>query len=57
MTLLNSGAQTLAPGRHDRHPAADEWLRAGFEGFLLTVLFLVLAGTALYSRARLGFAH
>ncbi len=57
MALLNIGAQTLASDRHHRQPAADNWLRAGLEGFLLTVLFLVLAGTALYLRARLGFAH
>ena len=32
-------------------------LRGGLEGFLLIALFLVLAGTALYLRARLGFVH
>ena len=67
MTLLNSGARMLTPGRHNpfnlpvkkiarSHTAAGR-LRAGLEGFLLIGLFLVLAGTALYLRARLGFSH
>jgi hypothetical protein len=67
MTFLDSGARVLNLGRADHFNlpiqkvahllTAAGRLRAGLEGFLLIALFLVLAGTALYLRARLGFAH
>lgn len=67
MTFLDSGARMPNAGRtnHFNLPiqklthalTGAGRLRAGLEGFLLIALFLVLAGTALYMRARLGFAH
>ena len=62
MTTMEPGARALAPRQHLRGNAAKttprtvyRYLRAGFEGLILVGLFLVLAGTALYLRARLGF--
>ena len=55
MTFLNTDVRALVPVRHNPFKA-QAWLRVGLEGFLLTALFLFLAGSALYLRARLGFA-
>jgi hypothetical protein len=63
MTSMNPGAGTVAPRQRLRANTAKatsrtlvrRYLRAGFEGLILVGLFLVLAGTALYLRARLGF--
>jgi hypothetical protein len=63
MTSKNPGAGAVAPRQHLRaNPAKASpratvyrYLGAGVEGLILVVLFVVLAGTALYLRARLGF--
>jgi hypothetical protein len=63
MTSMNPGAGAIAPHQHLRATAAKatlrttayRYVRAGFEGLIVVGLFLVLAGTALYLRARLGF--
>jgi hypothetical protein len=63
MTSMNPGAGAVAPRQHLRaNPAKASprtmvyrYLGAGVEGLILVVLFVVLAGTALYLRARLGF--
>jgi len=59
---MEPGATAVAPRQHLRENTAKatartvhRYLRAGFEGLILVGLFLVLAGTALYLRARLGF--
>jgi hypothetical protein len=60
---MNPGAGAVAPRQHLRaNPAKASpratvyrYLSAGVEGLILVVLFVVLAGTALYLRARLGF--
>ena len=62
MTTMEPGATAVAPRQHLRANTAKatprtvyRYLRAGFESLILVGLFLVLAGTALYLRARLGF--
>ena len=63
MTSMNPGAGAVAPHQHLRATAAKatlrttayRYVRAGFEGLIVVGVFLVLAGTALYLRARLGF--
>ena len=63
MASMNLGAATAAPRPHLRAKAAratppttlHQYLWAGLESLILLGLFLVLAGTALYLRARLGF--
>jgi hypothetical protein len=63
MTSMNPGAGIVAPRQRVRVNAAKatpratvyRYLGAAFEGLVLVGLFLVLAGTALYLRARLGF--
>jgi hypothetical protein len=60
MTSMNPGAGAAAPRRASPAQATPRatvyrYLGAGFEGLILIALFLVLAGTALYLRARLGF--
>jgi hypothetical protein len=63
MTTMNLGAGAVAPRQRLRlnaaqaapRPTVYRYLGAAFEGLILVMLFLVLAGTALYLRARLGF--
>ena len=63
MTTMEPGATAVAPRQRLRSNAAQaaprttvyQYLGAAFEGLILVMLFLVLAGTALYLRARLGF--
>jgi hypothetical protein len=63
MTTMNPGAGIVAPRQRVRVDAAKatpratvyRYLGAAFEGLVLVGLFLALAGTALYLRARLGF--
>jgi hypothetical protein len=65
MTSMNPSAGALAPRQRLRLNAAQaaprttvyRYLGAAFEGLILVMLFLVLAGTALYLRARLGFVR
>jgi hypothetical protein len=62
MTTMEPGTRALT---HQQLPAnvagrtlratAYRYVRAGFEGLIVVGLFLVLAGAALYLRARLGF--
>jgi hypothetical protein len=60
---MELGAAAAAPRQHPRAKAAratprttfHRYLWAGLEILVLLGLFLVLAGTALYLRARLGF--
>jgi hypothetical protein len=63
MTSLNPGAAVVAPRQHLPASAAKvtprttvyRYFGAGLEGLILVMLFIALAGTALYLRARLGF--
>ena len=63
MASLDLGAEAAAPRQHPRAKAAraappttfHRYLWAGLESLVLLGLFLLLAGTALYLRARLGF--
>jgi hypothetical protein len=63
MTTLEPGAGTVAPLQHLRANAVKatprttvyRYLGAGLEGLILVMVFIVLAGAALYLRARLGF--
>jgi hypothetical protein len=63
MASLDLGAEAAAPRQHPRANAARvtprttfyQYLWAGLESLIVLGLFLVLAGTALYLRARLGF--
>jgi hypothetical protein len=63
VTSMNPGAGAVAPRQHRQASLAKasprttfyRYLGAGFEGLILVGLFLVLAGTALHLRARLGF--
>ena len=63
MTSMNPGAGAVTTRQHLRanpekaapRTTVHRYLRSGFEGLILVGLFLVLAGTALYLRARLGF--
>jgi hypothetical protein len=60
VTSMNPGAGAVAPRQHPRASLAKasprttvyQYLGAGFEGLILVALFLVLAATALYLRAR-----
>jgi len=63
MASIDRGAEAAAPRQHRRANAARptppttfcQHLWAGLESLIVLGLFLVLAGTALYLRARLGF--
>jgi hypothetical protein len=63
MASMDLGAAASAPRQHPRAKAARatppttfyQYLWAALESLLLLALFMVLAGTALYLRARLGF--
>jgi hypothetical protein len=63
MASVDFGPAAAAPRRHPRPNAARatprttfyQYLWAGLESLVVLALFLVLAGTALYLRARLGF--
>ena len=63
MTSMNPSAGAVTTRQHRRakpekaapRTTVHRYLRSGFEGLILVGLFLVLAGTTLYLRARLGF--
>jgi hypothetical protein len=63
MASIDLGAAVAAPHQHPRPNAARatprttfyQYLWAGLESLVVLALFLALAGTALYLRARLGF--
>jgi hypothetical protein len=65
MTSIELGAAAAARRQYPRAAVAKatprttlrQYLWVGLESFILLVLFMVLAGTALYLRARLGLVR